>query len=105
MRKQYFVYILASKRNGTLYVGVTSDLARRGEQHKSNVSDSFTKKYHVHSLVYYEVFDSPDDAIRREKNLKAWKRNWKLRIIEETNPDWEDLFDKLLNAGSQPALG
>ncbi len=95
MRK-YFVYILASKRNGTLYVGVTNDLARRGDERRNQGSTGFTQKYHVDTLVYYEVFDKPDDAIHREKNIKAWQRAWKLRLIEEANPKWEDLGKKLL---------
>ena len=95
MKKQYFVYILASKRNGTLYTGVTNDLTRRISQHKSGVAEGFSLKYHVNLLVYYECYDSPDDAIRREKNLKAWKRAWKMRIIEEANPEWEDISENI----------
>ncbi|HSX17281.1 MAG TPA: GIY-YIG nuclease family protein [Patescibacteria group bacterium] len=95
--KQWFVYILASKRNGTLYIGVTNDLARRGDEHKAKAMASFTKKYHVESLVYYEVYDSPEEAIRREKNMKAWRREWKLRLIEEVNPEWTDLSAELLS--------
>lgn len=96
MKKQYFVYILASQRNGTLYVGMTSDLARRVDEHKQETVEGFTRKYHVHILVYYEVYDSPDEAISREKNMKAWQRAWKLRLIEEYNPGWKDLADELL---------
>lgn len=95
--KQYFVYILASKRNGTLYVSVTNDLARRTDEHKDNAPQSFTQKYQVHSLVYYEAFDSPNDAIRREKNIKAWQRAWKIRLIESFNPNWSDLSATLLD--------
>jgi putative endonuclease len=96
--REYFVYILASGVNGTLYVGVTSDLARRGSQHKMSVSGkSFTAKYHVHALVYYESYDSIDQAIMREKNIKAWKRLWKLNLINDANPEWNDLSDTLLN--------
>lgn len=93
---QWFVYILASKRNGTLYVGVTNNLARRIQEHKDEVIEGFSSKYHVHMLVYYETYDSPEEAIHREKNLKAWQRAWKLRLIEESNPDWKDLADELL---------
>ena len=96
MSKQYFVYILASKQNGTLYTGVTGDLARRGTEHKNSVVAGFTEKYGVHTLVYYEVYDSPDEAIQREKNIKAWQRAWKLRLIESVNPEWEDLAASLL---------
>ncbi|HET8709290.1 MAG TPA: GIY-YIG nuclease family protein [Candidatus Saccharimonadales bacterium] len=93
---QWFVYILASKRNGTLYVGVTNNLARRIQEHKDEVIEGFSSKYHEHMLVYYETYDSPEEAIHREKNLKAWQRAWKLRLIEESNPDWKDLADELL---------
>lgn len=90
--KQYFVYILASRKKGTLYVGVTSNLERRIEIHKSNyVRKSFTAKYNVHNLVYYESFDNPNDAIYREKQLKWWKREWKIGLIEKLNPDRKDL--------------
>lgn len=94
--KQYYVYILASDRNGTLYVGVTNDLARRINEHKLGVDKSFTQKYSVHRLVYYEAFDNPAEAIRREKNLKAWKRAWKVRLVESINLHWEDLGHPLL---------
>lgn len=93
---QWYVYILASKRNGTLYIGMTNNIARRIDEHKTKVVKGFTQKYHVHRLIYYEVYDSPEEAIRREKNLKAWQRTWKLRIIEEINPDWNDLSTELL---------
>jgi putative endonuclease len=94
--KQWYVYILASKRNGTLYIGITNDLARRGDEHRSEAVKSFTQKYRVHRLVYYEVYDSPDEAIRREKSMKAWQRIWKLRAIEEINPEWKDITNDLL---------
>lgn len=90
-----FVYILASERNGTLYVGVTSDLAARVWQHKQKMVAGFTKKYAVDRLVYYEVHDDVTKAIRREKQIKEWKRLWKLRLIEENNPEWNDLYDTL----------
>lgn len=90
--KKSFVYIMASKRNGTLYIGVTTDLLRRVWEHKNRLIDGFTKKYDVHQLVYYEAVDDVEVAIKREKQLKAWKRKWKLDLIEENNPDWEDLY-------------
>ena len=93
--KQYFVYILASKKNGTLYTGVTSDLIKRVYQHKNNLADGFTKKYNVHSLVYYEIHEDVLQAIQREKQIKVWKRDWKIRLICENNPDWEDLYSQL----------
>ena len=90
--KQYFVYILASKRNGTLYVGVTSNLLKRSHQHKQNKVEGFTNKYNVHMLVYYEVYKNIDVAITREKRIKKWNRKWKIELIEGKNPEWEDLF-------------
>ena len=95
--RQWFVYILASKKNGTLYVGVTNDLAHRGDEHRDNIRPSFTTKYGVDTLVYYEAYDSPEDAIKREKNMKAWKRLWKLNRINDTNPEWKDLAEELLD--------
>lgn len=92
MSKQSFTYILASKRKGTLYIGVTSDLAKRVWQHKNNALEGFTDKYDVKLLVHYEVFDEIADAIEREKQLKRWHRQWKINLIEENNPDWEDLY-------------
>ena len=89
------VYILASKRNGTLYIGVTSDLARRVTQHKNKEADGFTKKYGVDILVWYQTFDSITDAITAEKRLKEWKRDWKVQLIERDNPYWNDLSDKI----------
>ena len=96
MRKQYFVYILASRRNGTLYTGMTSKLSERVAQHQMGLGSVFTARYGVHQLVYYESYDSPHEAIRREKNVKSWQRAWKLRLIEESNPDWNDLSAELL---------
>jgi putative endonuclease len=93
--KTYYVYILASKKNGTLYIGITSDLKRRTCQHQAGSCGGFTKKYGVGRLVYFEMFDSVDYAIVREKRLKKWNRAWKLRLIEEINPEWQDLFDML----------
>ena len=94
--KQPAVYILASKRNGTLYVGVTSDLAVRVWQHRNDIFEGFTKKHGVHMLVYFELHDDMESAIVREKRLKKWNRAWKLRLIEEMNPDWNDLYESIL---------
>ncbi len=94
--KQPAVYILASKRNGTLYIGVTSDLVQRVWQHKNDVVEGFTKKYCVHTLVYYELHDDMENAILREKRLKKWNRDWKLLLIEEKNPDWNDLYSSII---------
>ena len=94
--KQYYVYILASKRNGTLYTGITSDLIKRVYEHKNKLTEGFTKKYDVNILVHYEIFEDPENAIIREKRIKAWKRKWKLRLIEEENPHWDDLYESLI---------
>jgi len=96
VNKQPAVYILASKRNGTLYTGVTSDLVKRMWEHRNNIVEGFTKRYGVHLLVWYEVHESMVSAIQREKRLKEWKRTWKLNLIEKTNPNWEDLYDTIL---------
>lgn len=95
MPKRGYVYILASKRNGTLYTGVTSDLVRRVWEHKQDKVDGFTKRYGVHRLVYYEAHDDIRDAIVREKRIKKWNRQWKLELIEASNPNWHDLYDEL----------
>ena len=95
--KTYYVYILASKRNGTLYTGLTNNLLRRVDQHKNTEIPGFTQRYHVHTLVYFESFARIQDAIKREKCLKRWKRQWKLRLIEQANPQWRDLFDELVS--------
>ena len=95
MKKQFFVYILAKERNGTLYVGITSELVRRVWEHKEKVVESITKKYEVNRLVYYEVHESADAAITREKRLKKWNRAWKLRLIEGMNPSWRDLWQDI----------
>lgn len=92
-----FVYIMASGRNGTLYIGVTKDLIKRVYEHKSEAVESFTKRYGVHELVWYEQTDSIITAIEREKQLKNWKREWKIRLIETTNPYWHDLYPSLLS--------
>lgn len=94
--KQYYVYILASKKNGTLYVGVTSDLIKRIYEHKNKFVKGFTNKYHVDGLVHFEIFDDPINAIQREKRLKKWNRKWKLHLIEKHNPQWEDLYESLI---------
>jgi len=88
------VYILASKRDGVLYVGVTSDISNRVNLHKQDVIEGFTKKYGVHLLVYYEMHHTMPDAIRREKQLKKWNRAWKVRLIEQLNPEWRDLWSE-----------
>jgi putative endonuclease len=94
--KQYYVYILASKKNGTLYIGVTGDLVKRIYEHKQNLIDGFTKEHNVHTLVYYEYHNEVEEAIQREKQMKKWNRKWKIRLIEEKNPEWKDLFDEIL---------
>jgi putative endonuclease len=94
--KQPAVYILSSKRNGTLYVGVTSDLVKRVWAHKNNLVEGFTKRYGVHQLVWYELHESMESAIKREKRLKDWKRKWKLQLIESANPNWEDLYPSIV---------
>jgi putative endonuclease len=96
VNKQPAVYILASKRNGTLYIGVTSDLIKRIWEHKNNMVEGFTKRYGVHQLVWYEVHESMESAIEREKRLKEWKRKWKLELIESSNPNWQDLFNTIV---------
>ena len=94
--KQPTVYILASQRKGTLYIGVTSDLVKRTWEHKNNLEEGFTRRYKVHNLVWYELHDNMDSAIEREKNMKEWKRAWKIRLIEENNPNWNDLYDSII---------
>ena len=94
--KQPAVYILASKKNGTLYVGVTSDLVKRIWEHKNDLVKGFTKRYKIHDLVWYELHGNMDAAIEREKNMKEWKRAWKVKLIEESNPKWNDLYDPIL---------
>lgn len=96
MQKQYYLYILASKRNGNLYIGITNDIIRRVGEHKLKLIDGFAKKYNVALLVYYEVFNDVNEAILREKRLKKWNRDWKIRLIESINPNWDDLIDKLI---------
>jgi putative endonuclease len=93
--KTAFVYIMASGKNGTLYVGVTSDLPGRVYQHMHDLTDGFTQKYRVHRLVYYEVYGSMYEAIRREKQIKKWNRSWKIRLIRRFNPQWTDLYSAI----------
>jgi putative endonuclease len=93
--KRGYVYLLASGRNGTLYIGATSDLPKRIGQHREGVVDGFTKRYGVHRLVHVETFDDIQDAIARERQLKKWSREWKLDLIEEHNPEWDDVADHL----------
>lgn len=95
MQRCYYVYILASDRNGTLYIGVTNDLGRRVYEHRNDFVEGFTKKYAVHKLVYYEQAETAEAAITREKQLKKWNRAWKIRLIERGNPLWQDLFENL----------
>ncbi len=94
--KQPCVYMLASKRNGTLYVGVTSNLLRRVWQHKNDVAEGFTKRYRVHTLVWYEVHETMESAITRERTIKRWKRGWRIELIQQNNPSWRDLYDDMV---------
>jgi len=91
-----FVYIMASKKNGTLYVGVSTDLIKRVHEHKNDTIEGFTKKYKVHTLVYYEPHDDIYAAIQREKQIKKWKRDWKIELIERENSDWRDLYRDII---------
>jgi putative endonuclease len=93
--KQYYVYILTSKKDGVLYIGVTSELIGRTWQHKEGVFEGFSKKYWVKKLVYFEVYEEIEQAILREKQLKKWNRAWKIRLIEEKNPEWKDLYEEI----------
>ncbi len=93
MTKTYYVYILSSKRNGTLYIGVTNDLERRLYEHRNNLIEGFTNKYNVHHLVYYEDVNDIQSALQREKQLKRWTRKWKIELIEKVNPEWRDLAE------------
>lgn len=95
--KQPAVYILASQRNGTLYIGVTSNLPQRAWQHRNNVVEGFSKKYHTHLLVYFELHVDMEAAILREKQLKKWERQWKIELIEKQNPYWRDLYPEILD--------
>jgi len=93
--KTYFVYIMASQKNGTLYIGVSGTLKRRVYEHRNDLVEGFTKKYQVHRLVYFESTSDVNVAILREKQMKAWKRQWKIELIEKENPDWKDLYNDL----------
>jgi len=94
--ENFYVYILANEKNGTLYVGVTSDLIKRIYEHKNNIVKGFTARYKVYNLVYYEECGDIYEAIQREKQIKKWYRKWKIELIEKFNPEWEDLYYKLL---------
>ncbi|HBV58294.1 MAG TPA: hypothetical protein DEB73_03485 [Candidatus Magasanikbacteria bacterium] len=96
---KYYIYILASKRNGTLYIGVTNNLARRAQEHKMKLIEGFTKKYDIDKLVYFEEYANVNEALVREKQLKRWKRQWKLELIEKLNPNWDDWTGSLLSQG------
>lgn len=91
----FYVYLLASKKHGTLYLGVTNDLVRRGHEHRTGSVDGFSKRYGVSKLVWFEIYDDALTAIAREKELKKWCRDWKVRLIEEDNPNWDDLYSGL----------
>jgi putative endonuclease len=95
MDKEFYIYILASKRNGTLYTGVTSNLIQRVWQHKNDLFEGFAEKYNIKNLVFYEVHTNAESAITREKRIKKWRRTWKLRLIEEKNPEWKDLYREI----------
>jgi putative endonuclease len=90
-----FVYLMASRKDGTLYVGVTRDLVRRVYQHKTKATPGFTSRYDVDHLVWFETYDDPTIAITREKEIKKWRRDWKIKLIEESNPDWKDLYPEI----------
>jgi len=96
MSKRYWVYLLASKKDGTLYIGITSALAARTWQHKNDVNDGFTKRYGVHRLVWFEEWGDMGDAITREKQIKGWNRAWKIKLIEKDNPDWKGLYKSIV---------
>jgi len=100
--KNFYVYMLSSRRNGTLYTGITSDLIKRMYEHKNGLADGFTKKYGVHNLVWYEIHHSPESAIQKEKQLKKWRRAWKLELIEKHNSAWKDLYGDLLGEPGFP---
>ena len=97
--RSYYVYILASRIGGTLYIGVTNDLVRRIGEHKLKIAESFTKKHEVTRLVYFEIFDQIELAIQRDKRLKKWHRAWKISLIEKQNPDWIDLYPEIAGGG------
>lgn len=94
--KQSYVYILASRKDGALYIGVTSDLIKRIYEHKEELAEGHTKKYNIKRLVYFEIHDEIEQAILREKQMKAWKRDWKIELIEQNNPEWKDLYEDII---------
>ena len=94
--KTYFVYILASKRNGTIYVGMANNLIRRVYEHRNYLVKGFTSRHHVIRLVYYEIFYNPESALLREKAIKSWRRSWKVELIERSNPNWEELYFSII---------
>jgi putative endonuclease len=100
----YFVYILASQRNGTLYIGVTNDILRRTWEHKNDLIAGFTKKYSVHILVWYELYEDVYAAIGREKQLKGWNRSWKIKLIEKHNSGWNDLYERMMGDIALPEI-
>jgi putative endonuclease len=91
----YYVYLMANRKHGTLYVGVTRDLVRRGYQHRTNAVKGFTSRYHIHLLVWFETYDDPLTAIAREKEIKKWRRDWKINLVERTNPEWANLYESI----------
>ncbi len=95
-RRQYYVYIVANRTGGTLYTGVTNDLIRRVGEHRQGEAEGFTRRYGIKMLVYFEVHESIEAAITREKRIKNWNRGWRIRLIEEQNPDWHDLYPELI---------
>lgn len=95
MMKQFYVYILSNERNGTLYTGVTSDLLKRIYEHKNDLVEGFSKRYGIHNLVWYEMHETAESAISREKQIKKWQRKWKLELIDKSNPFWDDLYKEL----------
>ena len=95
MKERFYVYILSSLHNRVPYIGITSDLVKRVYEHKSRLVEGFTKKYNVDRLVYYEVYDDVEEAIKRERNMKEWQRNWKVKRIEKMNPGWNDLYEEI----------
>jgi len=97
--RSFYVYILASRIGGTLYIGVTNDLIRRVGEHRLKLAEGFTKNYDIHRLVYFEQFDDIENAIRREKRLKKWPRAWKISLIERDNPNWIDLYPQIAGGG------
>jgi putative endonuclease len=102
--KTYYVYMMASKKNGTLYTGVTSDLIKRVHEHRIGAVDGFTKRYNIKMLVWYESTEDVNAAIKREKNIQSWKRKWKLELIEKSNPEWNDLWEEIIETGCQLSL-